>query len=197
MVGFRSPAVEESMPWKRLRNIGLKDFVIYSVPMIFRVWYFRCWLTQRHFLKQELRHTSLFFKQWQEGPVNVGCTSADHPITSGSPIGVSEQECAPIAVNRLGCTTYNSLWSDELKSYRFELSFVCGHFAASFHNATGWSRNCDKVMNNEQRVKFWCCARQILRRESHKFCVKRVKNFGAAQKLISNLITARKSASKK
>ena len=38
-------------------------------------------------------------------PANVGCTSADHPITSGSPVVAGQKERAPIAVNWLGCTT--------------------------------------------------------------------------------------------
>ena len=61
-------------------------------------------------------------------------------------IVAGQKERAPIAVNRLGCTTIELLWSVDLRSYRFQLSFVCGYFAASFHNATGWSRNCDNVI---------------------------------------------------
>ena len=42
------------------------------------------------------------------------------------------RERAPIAVNRLGCTTSELLWSVDLYSYRFQLSFICGYFHASF-----------------------------------------------------------------
>ena len=75
-------------------------------------------------------------------PADVGYTSANHPITLGSIVVAGQKERTPIAVNRLGCTT-SKRWSVELRGYRFQLSFVCGYFAASFHNATGWSRNCD------------------------------------------------------
>ena len=61
----------------------------------------------------------------------------------------SQKECAPIAVNRLGCTTYELIWSVELRCYRFQLSFVCGYFAASFHNATSWSRNCNNGVRQD------------------------------------------------
>ena len=37
-------------------------------------------------------------------PANV-VSSADHPITSGSPVWRVKRERAPIAVNQLGCTT--------------------------------------------------------------------------------------------
>ena len=37
-------------------------------------------------------------------PANV-VSSADHPITSGSPVRRVKMERAPNAVNRLGCTT--------------------------------------------------------------------------------------------
>ena len=40
----------------------------------------------------------------RKGPANV-VSSADHPITSGSPVWRVKRERAPIAVNRLGCTT--------------------------------------------------------------------------------------------
>ena len=57
----------------------------------------------------------------------------------------SQMERAPIAVYRLDCTTLSERWSVDLERYRFQLSFVCGNFVASFHNATGWSRNCDTL----------------------------------------------------
>ena len=53
--------------------------------------------TVTHFPLSEISGT-----KW---PANVGCTSADHPITSGSPVVAGQKERAPIAVNRLGCTT--------------------------------------------------------------------------------------------
>ena len=45
-------------------------------------------------------------KKWS---ANVGYTCADHLITSGSPVVAGQKERAPIAVNRLGCTTYELL----------------------------------------------------------------------------------------
>ena len=51
----------------------------------------------------------------------------------------------PVAVNRLDCVTCLVVRSVDLRSYRFQLFFVCGNFAASFHNVTGWSRNCDTM----------------------------------------------------
>ena len=42
-------------------------------------------------------------KKW---PANVGYTSADHPITLGSPVVAGLKERAPTTVNRLGCTTF-------------------------------------------------------------------------------------------
>ena len=54
--------------------------------------------TATHFLLSESSG-----RKW---PANVGYTSADHPFTSGSPVVAGQKERAPIAVNRLDCTTF-------------------------------------------------------------------------------------------
>ena len=54
-------------------------------------------------------HFPLSESSGRKWPANVGCASADHPITSGSPVVAGQKERAPIAVNRLGRTTYEQL----------------------------------------------------------------------------------------
>ena len=49
-------------------------------------------------------HFPLSESSGRKGPANV-VSSADHPITSGSPVWRVKRERAPIAVNRLSCTT--------------------------------------------------------------------------------------------
>ena len=53
-------------------------------------------------------HFPLSESSGRKEPANV-VSSADHPITSGSPVWRVKRERAPIAVNRLGCTTYELL----------------------------------------------------------------------------------------
>ena len=53
-------------------------------------------------------HFPLSESSGRKGPANV-VSSADHPITSGSPVWRVKRERAPIAVNRLGCTTSSEL----------------------------------------------------------------------------------------
>ena len=54
-------------------------------------------------------HFPLSESSGRKWPANVGSTSADNSITSGSPVVACQKDRARIAVNRLGCTTYELL----------------------------------------------------------------------------------------
>ena len=51
-------------------------------------------------------HFPLSESSGRKEPANV-VSSADHPITSGSPVWRVKRERTPIAVNWLGCTTFD------------------------------------------------------------------------------------------
>ena len=76
--------------------------------------YFHASFPHRHWMKQELRHTSPFLK----AVVGRGLLTSSRAPTiqsrRGQQLWSVKRERAPIAVNRLGCTTYELLRSVDL-----------------------------------------------------------------------------------
>ena len=111
------------------RSVVLRS---HRLELSFVCGYFHASFPHRHWMKQELRHTSPFLK----AVVGRGLLTSSRAPTIQSRRGYQlwrvKRERAPIAVNRLGCTTSSERRSVVLRSHRLELSFVCGYFHASF-----------------------------------------------------------------